>query len=79
MEIILSAVDKGGEFSIPHDLNFHTTRYETKHTIVSSAAREPSYRNALLIWALVAVSVDNQESQAGTFGCVEGIRSYARR
>lgn len=39
MEIVLSAVDKGGEFSIPHDLNFHTTRYETKHTIVSSAAR----------------------------------------
>ena len=39
MEIVLSAVDKGGEFPIPHDLNFQSTRYESKHQIVSLAAR----------------------------------------
>ncbi|MCJ1298688.1 hypothetical protein MMC08_001478 [Hypocenomyce scalaris] len=33
MEIVLSAVDKGGEFPIPHDLNFQSTRYESKHQI----------------------------------------------
>ena len=58
MEIVLSAVDKGGEFPIPHDLNFHTTRYETKHTIVSPVARSSAHVNALLMRGLLAVDVD---------------------
>ena len=35
MIIALTAVDKGGEHTIAHDLNFQNERYESKHTIVS--------------------------------------------
>ena len=35
MEIVLSAMDKGGEFPLQHDLNFQNGRYEAKHPIVS--------------------------------------------
>lgn len=34
MEIVLSAVEKGGEYPIAHDLNFAAARYEAKHPIV---------------------------------------------
>ena len=34
MLITLTAIDKGGDFPIAHDLNFRSERYETKHTIV---------------------------------------------
>ncbi len=34
MEIVLSAVEKGGDYPIAHDLNFAAARYEAKHTIV---------------------------------------------
>ncbi len=34
MEVILAAIDKGGEHSVPHDLNFQAERYEAKHIIV---------------------------------------------
>ncbi|KAL2053115.1 hypothetical protein ABVK25_006752 [Lepraria finkii] len=33
MQIHLTAVDKGGEHVIPHDLNFQSEHYETKHTV----------------------------------------------
>jgi len=33
MQIVLSAVHKGGEHPIVHDLNFASERYEAKHTI----------------------------------------------
>ncbi|KAK0507666.1 hypothetical protein JMJ35_009555 [Cladonia borealis] len=33
MIISLNAVDKGGEHTIAHDLNFQNERYESKHTI----------------------------------------------
>lgn len=35
MEIVLSAVDKGGEHALAHDLNFQAERYEAKHLIAS--------------------------------------------
>ncbi|KAL9101293.1 MAG: hypothetical protein Q9163_003428 [Psora crenata] len=34
MLITLTAVEKGGEFQIPHDLNFQQEKYESKHQIV---------------------------------------------
>ena len=34
MEIVLSAIDKGGEYPLQHDLNFQNNRYEAKHPIV---------------------------------------------
>lgn len=34
MEIVLSAVEKGGDYPIAHDLNFAAARYEAKHPIV---------------------------------------------
>ena len=36
MEIILTAIDKGGDYPLTHDLNFQSPRYEAKHTIVGS-------------------------------------------
>ena len=36
MQIHLTAVDKGGEHVIPHDLNFQSEHYETKHPVVGS-------------------------------------------
>ena len=35
MTIVLSGVEKGGDHSIVHDLNFQSGRYEAKHVIVS--------------------------------------------
>lgn len=34
MEIVLTAVDKGGDHSVGHDLNFREEKYVTKHPIV---------------------------------------------
>ena len=34
MEIILTAVEKGGDHPIKHDLNFQHERYEANHVIV---------------------------------------------
>ena len=36
MNIVLSAVGKGGDHTLEHDLNFHAERYEAKHQIVSA-------------------------------------------
>lgn len=36
MSIVLTAVHKGGEFPIAHDLNFQSERYEATHEIVCS-------------------------------------------
>lgn len=38
MEIVLTAAEKGGEHSLPHDLNFQSERYEAKHNVVSIAS-----------------------------------------
>lgn len=35
MEIILAAIDKGGDHTVAHDLNFQAERYEAKHVLVS--------------------------------------------
>ena len=35
MSIILTAVEKGGDHTLVHDLNFQSNRYEAKHAIVS--------------------------------------------
>ena len=35
MEIILTAVEKGGDYSFMHDLNFKSESYEGKHVLVS--------------------------------------------
>jgi len=35
MEVVLHAIDKGGDHSIRHDLNFQKNKYESVHPIVS--------------------------------------------
>ena len=35
MEIVLTAVDKGGDHTVAHDLNFREEKYITKHPIAS--------------------------------------------
>ena len=35
MNITLSGLEKGGDHSITHDLNFQSNKYEAKHTVVS--------------------------------------------
>lgn len=34
MSIVLTAVNKGGDHTLNHDLNFHSERYEAKHQVV---------------------------------------------
>ena len=34
MLITLTALEKGGDFPIQHDLNFQQERYESKHPVV---------------------------------------------
>jgi transcription initiation factor IIF auxiliary subunit len=34
MEIVLTAMDKGGDHAVTHDLNFQSNNYEAQHTIV---------------------------------------------
>lgn len=60
MSITLSAVGKGGDHTLQHDLNFQSERYEAKHPVVS-APRMPR----LLIVANINFS-DFPESQART-------------
>ena len=36
MLITLTAVEKGSEFTLNHDLNFQSERYEAKHPVVCS-------------------------------------------
>ena len=40
MEIVLSAVEKGGDYPIAHDLNFAAARYEAKHSIVGLPCKD---------------------------------------
>lgn len=47
MEVVLHAIDKGGDHSIRHDLNFQKNKYESVHSIVS-----PHF---LLLPAVVAI------------------------
>ena len=35
MNIVLTAVGKGGDHTLEHDLNFQAERYEAKHQVVS--------------------------------------------
>jgi transcription initiation factor IIF auxiliary subunit len=35
MSIVLTTIEKGGEHTILHDLNFQDEKYEAKHVIVS--------------------------------------------
>ena len=42
MQIILTAVEKGGDHTIVHDLNFQSTQYEAKHVVVSEPSAELS-------------------------------------
>ena len=34
MQIVLTAIEKGGETTLSHDLNFNDVRYETRHNVV---------------------------------------------
>jgi transcription initiation factor IIF auxiliary subunit len=36
MTIVLTAVGKGGDHTLDHDLNFQSERYEAKHQVVSA-------------------------------------------
>jgi transcription initiation factor IIF auxiliary subunit len=38
MTIVLTAVGKGGDHTLDHDLNFQAERYEAKHQVVSLCA-----------------------------------------
>jgi hypothetical protein len=42
MELVLHAIDKGGDHLIKHDLNFQKTKYESVHTVVGCPSSAPS-------------------------------------
>ena len=45
MQIILTAVEKGGDHTIVHDLNFQSNQYEAKHVVVSRSLPSRLHRN----------------------------------
>jgi len=49
MEVVLHAIDKGGDHSIRHDLNFQKNKYESVHPIVSLSAFSSARRLLRLI------------------------------
>ena len=46
MSIVLTAVGKGGDHTLEHDLNFQSERYEAKHQVVGAAQNH--FRNGIL-------------------------------
>lgn len=53
LRIIVSAIDKGGDHELLHDLNFQKERYEAEHKIVSTAVRTAAVMNRkLMCWTL---------------------------
>lgn len=76
MEIVLSAVEKGGDYPIAHDLNFAAARYEAKHSIVGppcTALARHSRGELRLIW--IGGILDVQEPEACPASHPEGVRS----
>lgn len=78
MEIVLTAAEKGGEHSLPHDLNFQSERYEAKHNVVSAHIESflgggkrrgglACEAHRLLIQSLLFKLLDLQEPEARTF------------
>lgn len=49
MTIVLSAIGKGGDHTLDHDLNFQAERYEAKHQVVSTNCMQPHPARILLI------------------------------
>lgn len=43
MKVVLSAIDRGGDHTLHHDLNFKDERYETLHPIVSLPLDHSAY------------------------------------
>lgn len=64
MEIVLTAVEKGGDHPIAHDLNFQSEMYESTHTIVSSIEDVLPYPcdHCSIVW-LIYCNPDIQKSQ----------------
>ncbi len=75
MEIVLSAIDKGGDHALAHDLNFQTERYEAKHPVVSSSHSQASLKETTLILLMS----DLQKPQARSSSSTQRIRPYVWR
>lgn len=76
MEIVLSAVEKGGDYPIAHDLNFAAAKYEAKHAIVGlpcTALASHSRGELWLMW--IDGVLDVQEPEACPAGRSERIGS----
>ena len=43
MTIVLTAIGKGGDHTLDHDLNFQADRYEAKHQVVRSTTTTQVY------------------------------------
>ena len=46
MELVLHAIDKGGDHVIRHDLNFQKNKYESVHPLVGPPPRVPTSARA---------------------------------
>jgi hypothetical protein len=78
MEIILTPIEKGGEHSLPHDLNFQSERYEARHNVVSFHGMLNGTARILLNQVPFSL-LDLQESKAWTSGRAERIGANLRR
>lgn len=76
MEIVLTATEKGGEHSLPHDLNFQSERYEAKHNVVSLSGGMQGFRGHMpFADGKFDSRLDLQEPEARTRSDPEGIRA----
>ena len=60
MEIVLHAIDKGGDHTLRHDLNFQKPKYEAIHNVVSNVRFY--YRNVNHVANASWCGVDLQKS-----------------
>lgn len=73
MRIIVSAIDKGGDHELSHDLNFQQERYEAEHKIVSALGRRACNLDPPA--DATSIKIDVQEPQAQPTRETQGIRS----
>lgn len=66
MTIVLTALHKGGDHTLEHDLNFQAERYEATHTVVCRPA-DPRDRMA----PLTDSAIDLQESPTRSSGAAQ--------
>ena len=71
MQLILTAINKGGDHTIEHDLNFLNERYEAKHTVVWATKHYNTPQHFLTVSS--NFHIDLPQPEVRTDGALEGV------